>query len=110
MTDKEILEQFPEYTGGGEFVGTRQYWENVFEFETNRDPELHTAFGKLHEKLVNEVVQFCKEHGLDDIDSFSIGADGLEWSIKFGEWCPATDSYMEISKRVKEERPFLYEI
>lgn len=106
---EKILEQFPEYTGKGEFVGTRQYWEGIFGHETNRDPELHAAFGELHERLVNEVIRFCKEHGLDDVDAFGLGADGLKSSITFGEWCPATDSSMTIYK-CGEKKPFLYEI
>lgn len=117
--ENKILEQFPEYHGEGAFVGTRDYWEGVFEFETNRDTKLHEAFSELHTRLVNEVIQFCKEHDLE-VDEFSLSADGLLGSKKFGEWCPWTDSYMEMRVPKKDEdgmwyvdregKPFLHEI
>ena len=107
--DKKLLQQFPMYDGKPEhFVGSRKYWEYVFESETNRDPELHSAFGELHLKIVNEVIQFCKEHNLD-VDKFSIMADGLLNSRDFGEWGPATDSSMAMWKEDRD-KPFLYEI
>lgn len=117
--DKKILEQFPEYKEGGNYVGTRDYWESVFQMETNRDPKLHEAFSELHTKLVNEVIQFCKEHDLD-VDEFTLSADGLLGSKKYGEWCPCTDSFMEMRDAKEDETfgyyvdrdgdPFLYEI
>lgn len=118
--ENKILEQFPEYHGEGEFVGTRDYWSGVFEFETNRDTKLHEAFSELHTRLVNEVIQFCKEHDLD-VDEFSLSADGLLGSKEYGEWTCFTDSHMEMrvpkeDKKTgmwyvdREGRPFLYEI
>ena len=119
--DKKILEQFPEYISGEPYVGTRDYWESVFQKETNRDPKLHEAFSELHTKLVNEVIQFCKEHDLD-VDEFTLSADGLLGSKAYGEWCPCTDSFMEMRIMNKEAisgldwyvdrdgDPFLYEI
>ena len=120
--EKKALEKFPKYDekDTSTWVGSRDYWEAIFESETNRDPELHKAFGKLHEKIVNLVIQFCKEHNLTDVDEFCVSADGIEGSISFGEWCPCTDSAMSIHKLIKDEKtgwivcdrehPFLYEI
>lgn len=93
--DKKLLMQFPPYEEGGEFVGTREYWAGVFSCETNRDPELHGAFSKLHEKIVNEVIRFCKEYDLN-VDEVHISASGLIGSKKYGEWCPCTDSSMSM--------------
>ena len=116
--DEKILEQFPPYDGKGEFVGTRDYWRFVFEQETNRDPKLHEAFCELHKKIVDEVIQFCKEHDLK-IDEFNVGADGILGSIPYGEWCPCTDSSMSMCKMVEGENgmsytdrthPFLYQM
>lgn len=118
--DKKILEQFPPYDDSKPetYVGSREYWENVFKDETNRDPKLHEDFSKLHEHIVNEVIQFCKEHGLE-VDEFSVGADGLLGSKHYGEWCPCTDSYMSMYTIKKDEdghhyvdreKPFLHEI
>ena len=111
--DKKILERFPKYKGKGDFVGTRDYWKGVFHLETNRDPELHEAFSKLHTDIVNMVIRFCKEHNLTDVDEFVVGANGLMGSCEFGEWCPCTDSSMSMRKFGEEGQngnPFLFEI
>lgn len=119
--DKKLLERFPKYNGKpAEYVGTREYWESIFETETNRNPELHTAFSELHEHIVNLVAQFCKEHGLTDIDEFYVRADGLHRSIEHGKWVGDTDSSMSLIKSALDEEtglvlpdrenPFLYEI
>lgn len=119
-SDKKILERFPEYNGKPEdYVNSRDYWENIFRSETNREPELHEAFSKLHEDIVNMVIQFCKEHNLNNIDEFHVSADGLIGSVPFGKWCACTDSSMSLIKAEKDEHgwvmserdtPFLYQI
>ena len=117
--DKELLAKFPKYDGKPEhWVGSREYWKSIFESETNRDPELHKAFGQLHHKIVNMVVAFCKEHDLN-VDEVSIGIDGILGSKDYGEWTCFTDSSMSMTE-IKEdeevgqywdrEHPFLYEI
>ena len=119
--DRKLLESFPKYNNKPfeNYVGTRDYWENVFKTETNRDTELHEAFSMLHEEIVDKVIQFCKEHNLTDVDEFSVHADGIQGSIEFGRWCPCTDSSMRIIKATEDEHgwvlpnrdePFLYEI
>ena len=117
-SDKELLAKFPKYDDKPEhWVGSREYWESVFESETNRDPELHKAFGELHTKLVNEVIAFCKEHNLE-VDELSLGIDGIRGSRDFGEWTCCTDSSMAMNvlvgkgrnAYVNREKPFLYEI
>ena len=119
--DKKILEQFPEYDKKPEhYVGSRDYWESIFRSETNRDPKLHEAFSKLHEKIVNEVIMFCKEHNLDNVDEVYIHADGLMGSMSEGEWTCFTDSSMSMIEIKHDEEtgwmlpdrehPFLYEI
>ena len=117
--DKKLLERFPEYKGGDHpFVGTRQYWEGVFALETNRDPELHEAFSKLHTDIVDMVIRFCKEHNLKNVDEFHVSADGIMGSREYGEWCPCTDSSMSIIEAKEDkkmgwtfdrENPFLFE-
>lgn len=120
--EKKELERFPKYDSSKTetWVGSKDYWEAIFETETNRDPELHEAFSKLHEDIVNMVIRFCKEHDLNDVDEFHVGADGIRGSIKYGEWCPCTDSYMSMYNLkhdekmdwdyVDREEPFLHEI
>lgn len=96
------------------YVGSDKYWENIFETETNRDKGLHNAFAELHDRLVNQVIAFCKEHNLE-VDEFTIGADGILGSKDVGEWTSATDSYMSMYVRsedggIDREKPFLYRI
>ena len=101
--DEKLLEKFPKYEGDGKFVGTREYWMGVFQNEKNRNPELHEAFAKLHDKLVNEVIQFCKENGLDNIDEVHFHADGLIESVKEGKWEAWTDSSMSLVDVTKDD-------
>lgn len=117
--DKKILEQFPDYEGLPQmFTGTRQYWENIFESEKNRSPKLHKDFADLHEKIVNLIIQFCKENNLTKIDEVYLHADGLSGSIPYGIWECCTDSSMSLIDRIEvdnmkipdRENPFLYHI
>ncbi len=70
-----------------------------------QNEEIVKKFGKLHRKLVNEIIAFCKENNIE-IDEFNLSADGVRESIKYGEWCPCVDScfrfdeslYTEISR------------
>lgn len=117
--DKKILEQFPKYDDKPEhWVGSREYWESIFKAEKNRDTELHEAFGELHTKIVNEVIQFCQKYDLD-VDEFYLHADGLMGSKKHGEWCCCTDSSMSMynnkvyedgKEYIDRDMPFLHEI
>ena len=103
-----------------EYKNTERYWGYVFSLETNRDKELHRAFSELHESIVNKVIDFCKEHGLKDVDEFTVKADGLSGSIPHGQWCPCTDSSMSMVVMKKDEQngwtlpdrenPFLFEM
>lgn len=119
--EKKELERFPKYDAKHPetWVGSREYYEAVFRSETNRNPELHNAFSELHKKIVDMVLQFCKEHNLTDVDEFSVSADGLMGSIPYGKWCACTDSSMTITKAAEDshgwivpnrDEPFLYEI
>lgn len=118
--EKKALERFPKYDGKPEnWVGSKDYWESIFQTETNRNPELHEAFSELHHKIVNMVIQFCEEHGLEDVDEFYVGADGLSGSYGYHKWTCFTDSSMSlINCNVDEhgwitpdrENPFLHEI
>lgn len=122
--EKKALEKFPAYdvSKPETWVGSREYWESIFTTETNRDPELHKAFSELHKKLVDLVIQFCEEHGLEDVDEVHFGADGLSDSYGHHEWTCFTDSSMNLIKLkdglVKgwgsplpdRDNPFLHEV
>lgn len=69
--------------------------EKKYYGQTIQDDDIHKEFVELHKKLVNEVIAFCKKHGLSAYE-FWLHADGLEDSIKAGSWQPCTDSGFEI--------------
>lgn len=117
--EKKALERFPKYddTKPETWVGSKEYWESIFETEKNRDPELHEAFSQLHEEIVNMVIQFCEKHELKNIDAFYVGADGLKDNYGYHTWQCCTDSYMtmhgtkkENGFEVRDKDPFLHEI
>ena len=71
-----------------------------------QDENLNTAFRILHERLVNEVIEFCKDwHVL--IDEFHLNADCLEESIRSGSWQPCTDSSLRFEKYSQEYKDII---
>lgn len=73
--------------------------------------ELTEKFSKFHKKIVNEVIQFCKENNLD-CDAFSLWTTGIKFSQSYGYWTPGTDSSCSLYKEGTEsdDIPFLNEI
>ena len=67
-----------------------------------QNEEIDEKFRKLHSKLVNEIVTFCKENNIQ-IDEFSLSADGVRESIKCGKWCPPTDSCFRLDESIYAE-------
>ncbi len=66
------------------------------------DENIKKEWAKLHEKLVNEVISFCKKYHLD-VSEFDLSADCLEPSIEYGEWMPFTDSSFCLFKRDEKD-------
>ena len=46
----------------------------------------------LQNELMSTAIRFCRERNLTDIDRLSFGVDGIQDSVEYGEWTPATDS------------------
>lgn len=51
---------------------------------------------ELQEILVQTCIDYINKNGLTDIYSVSFSADDLNTSAEYGEWTPATDSYIRI--------------
>ena len=84
--------------------------EKEFYGQECQDAEITQKFRDLHLKIVNEVISFCKENGIT-VDEFFLHADGLDESIKFGSWQPATDSQFELVRDIegnKDKETFLF--
>ena len=67
-----------------------------------QNEEIDKKFRKLHNKLVNKIITFCKNNDIE-IDEFSLSADGVRESIKYGEWCPSTDSCLRFDESIYAE-------
>lgn len=66
-----------------------------------QDDKLNEAFRRLHTKLVNYIILFCKDWHIS-IDEFHLNADGLAESISYGSWQSCTDSSL-IFKKFNDE-------
>ena len=58
----------------------------------NIEEKTEEKFYKFHKHLVDEVIKFCKENDLTNIEQVDLSIDNLGMSIKTGEWSGATDS------------------
>lgn len=67
-----------------------------------QDDLVNQKFRVLHKQIVNAIIQFCKENNIM-IDEFNLYADGLEDSIKHGQWCPSTDSCFRMDETLERE-------
>ena len=63
----------------------------------------------LQERIMQTVIEVCKERNLTDIDEISFGADGLQDSIEYGSWTPSTDSSLNIIGRHDGKRKIICE-
>ena len=66
-----------------------------------QDDKLNEAFRRLHTKLVNDIILFCKAWNIE-IDEFHLTADALRESIQQGEWVSCTDSSLRFDKYTDE--------
>lgn len=46
----------------------------------------------LQQILVQDVIDFLVERGLDEVDAIAFGVDGLQASLPYEEWTPSSDS------------------
>lgn len=46
----------------------------------------------LHDKIIQEIIDFCNKEGYDKVEEVILGADSFSSSIKNRKWMPCTDS------------------
>ena len=51
---------------------------------------------ELQERMVQLCIDYLIEKGLDDIQEVRFSADMLQHSKEYGEWTPATDSFITV--------------
>lgn len=62
---------------------------------------------ELHHILIQTCLNYMIERGLTDIDEIQFFASGLSSSYEYGEWTPATDSYLGvIGLQIEEDCKF----
>lgn len=64
---------------------------------------------KLHEKLVQTVIDFMLENNITDIDEVWFNADSLQISKQYHKWSPATDSALTLIGYQDGERRIISE-
>ena len=91
-----------------EFISAlKSIFMNIVHDNTNQTFIRNTNFSKLHEKIMQQCIDFVREDlknkvgglaiGLDPDVRISFGADCFDESIKEGIWVPSTDSYLVIT-------------
>ena len=89
--------------------------EENYCYQLCQDVNKTEAFRELHRKIVNEIVNFCKNNDVE-IDEIHLSADGIRGSIPFGEWTAGTDSsfvmyqFVEEHQRKQDTKPYFYSI
>lgn len=74
----------------------RMHWPD-WECDNFTNPTTKTEHVKeLQEKMVQLCIDYLTEHNLDDVQEVSFSADMLQQSKKYGEWTPATDSFITL--------------
>ena len=98
---KMTTAEFVKYAANNHIKFTLPEDNRKYPGQKCQEPELNTAFRILHERLVNEVIEFCKDwHVL--IDEFHLNADCLEESIRSGSWQACKDSCLRFDKFTQE--------
>lgn len=74
--------------------------EEIPESKENRVDD--DTMSELHYILVQTVIDFINEKKLSNVEAVSFSADGLRESSQYGEWTPATDSFLTLEGIVEE--------
>ena len=62
----------------------------------------NVLIAKLQDRLIQCCIDFINENNLGDLERVDFNVDGLQISSEFGEWSPATDSFISGSEFVEE--------
>lgn len=54
--------------------------------------ELDKKWQDLHKEIVDKIVRFCKENGVNEVTDVNLHIDCMDASISYGQWTAATDS------------------
>ena len=96
-TNKMSASEFVKYVADNQIQFTLPEDNRKYPGQQCQDDNINKAFREFHEKIVNEIILFCKGWNIT-IDEVFLHADGLKDSIKFEYWQPCTDSILRFDK------------
>ena len=79
-----------------------EYNKCYLEKKESKNKTTDVLIAKLQDRLVQCCIDFINENNLGDLERVDFNVDGLQISSEFGEWSPATDSFISGSKFVEE--------
>ena len=79
-----------------------EYNKRYFEKKESKNKTTDILIAKLQDRLVQCCIDFINENNLGDLERVDFNVDGLQISSEFGEWSPATDSFISGSEFVEE--------
>ena len=80
----------------------KEYNKRYFEKKESKNKTTDVLIAKLQDRLVQCCIDFINENNLGDLERVDFNVDGLQISSEFGEWSPATDSFISGSEFVEE--------
>ena len=66
--------------------------------------ELEEKWKDLHTEVVNRIIRFLKENGVNNVTDVYLSIDTVDSSVQHGEWTPMTDSSFEAIDNIEDKR------
>lgn len=66
--------------------------------------ELEEKWKDLHTEVVNRIIRFLKENGVNNVTDVYLSIDTVDFSVQHGEWTPMTDSSFEAIDNIEDKR------
>ena len=79
-----------------------EYKKRYLENKESKNKTTDVLIAQLQDRLVQCCIDFINENNLGDLERVDFNVDGLQISSEFGEWSPATDSFISGSEFVEE--------
>ena len=79
-----------------------EYNKRYFEKKESKNKTTDVLIARLQDRLIQCCIDFINENNLGDLERVDFNVDGLQISSEFGEWSPATDSFISGSEFVEE--------
>lgn len=66
--------------------------------------ELEEKWKDLHTEVVNRIIRFLKENGVNNVTDVYLSIDTVDFSVQHGKWTPMTDSSFEAIDNIEDKR------